>query len=224
MAIISFKHNFIFIKTNKTAGTSIEVDLSRIAGDDAIVTPIFPPEPGHSPRNFEDKNGEPLYYNHMPARLIRQRLGAKRFNAMFKFCVEREPVEKCISQYHMLRNSEAHNAEEPYTLSWDEFVKAEKFPVNTGKFAINKVKVVDRILRYDTLPGSLERLMNNLGVVGFTLTSKAKSTYSKKVLVKPEDVTAEQRAIIERRFKQSVKLSGINWSKPPKSVGRNKTA
>ncbi len=50
--IVSHEHRFIFIKTRKTAGTSIEVALSQIAGDDAIVTPIDPPEPQHDPRNY----------------------------------------------------------------------------------------------------------------------------------------------------------------------------
>jgi len=52
--IVSHKHRFIFIKTRKTAGTSIEVALSQIAGDDAIVTPIDPPEPQHAPRNYRN--------------------------------------------------------------------------------------------------------------------------------------------------------------------------
>ena len=38
--ILSHKHQFIFIKTNKTAGTSIEIALSSICGEDDIITPI----------------------------------------------------------------------------------------------------------------------------------------------------------------------------------------
>src|ERR1700686_1801692 len=52
--IVSHEHRFIFIKTRKTAGTSIEVALSQIAGDDAIVTPIDPPERQHDPRNYRN--------------------------------------------------------------------------------------------------------------------------------------------------------------------------
>lgn len=40
--IISHKHKFIFLKTNKTAGTSIEIALSGICGDDDIISPISP--------------------------------------------------------------------------------------------------------------------------------------------------------------------------------------
>ena len=38
--IISHRHKFIFIKTNKTAGTSIEIALSKFCGGDDVITPI----------------------------------------------------------------------------------------------------------------------------------------------------------------------------------------
>jgi len=40
--IVSFKHNFVFIKTRKTAGTTIEIALTPYCGPDDIVTPIAP--------------------------------------------------------------------------------------------------------------------------------------------------------------------------------------
>lgn len=39
--IISHKHNFIFIKTAKTAGSSIEAYLSPFCGESDIVTPFI---------------------------------------------------------------------------------------------------------------------------------------------------------------------------------------
>lgn len=40
--IISHEHKFIFIKCRKTAGTSIEMSLSKICGSDDIITPFNP--------------------------------------------------------------------------------------------------------------------------------------------------------------------------------------
>jgi len=38
--ILSHKHKFIFLKTKKTASTSLEIALSKICGKDDIVTPV----------------------------------------------------------------------------------------------------------------------------------------------------------------------------------------
>ena len=41
MTIVSYQKNFIFIKTNKTAGTSLEIALSKFCGKEDIIGPIF---------------------------------------------------------------------------------------------------------------------------------------------------------------------------------------
>ncbi len=65
--IISYAHNFIFIKTRKTAGSSMEIALSSHAGPDDVVTPLgfdqdtqrYELYPGLVPRNFSsDKSLE----------------------------------------------------------------------------------------------------------------------------------------------------------------------
>ncbi len=40
--IVSHRYRFIFIKTRKTAGTSIEIALSSLLGPDDIITPVGP--------------------------------------------------------------------------------------------------------------------------------------------------------------------------------------
>ena len=40
--IVSHKYKFIFLKTRKTVGTSIEIALSRFCGEQDIITPITP--------------------------------------------------------------------------------------------------------------------------------------------------------------------------------------
>ena len=42
LAIMIVSHKFIFIKSKKTAGTSMEIALSRYCGDRDIITPIIP--------------------------------------------------------------------------------------------------------------------------------------------------------------------------------------
>jgi len=64
--IVSFEHNFIFIKTRKTAGTSIEIALSPYAGKNGVITPISGEDettryrlyPDALPQNYTDDNRE----------------------------------------------------------------------------------------------------------------------------------------------------------------------
>ena len=73
--IISHKYKFIFLKTTKTAGTSVEISLSRFCGDDDIITPIdFADEAirqlfGKKPQNYLDfdpqGNTYKKYFNHI---------------------------------------------------------------------------------------------------------------------------------------------------------------
>jgi hypothetical protein len=148
--ILSHEHKFIFIKTAKTAGTSIEVFLSKQCGPDDIVTPIAPPVEGHHARNYEGFIN-PLpeilerpakifsalrhsfisrekFYNHMPAREVKHRVPADVWNGYFKFCVERNPWDKVLSHYHM------HAAREGGSLSLDEYLARGRLPVNYFRY------------------------------------------------------------------------------------------
>ena len=62
--IISHKYKFIFLKTKKTAGTSIEISLSRYCGNNDIITPISIRDEairkllGKKPQNFTTDSGK----------------------------------------------------------------------------------------------------------------------------------------------------------------------
>lgn len=212
MAIISFRYNFIFLKTRKTAGTSIEIDLSQIIEDDAIVTPISPPAAGHRPRNYSTaSDGD--YYNHMSAVEIRTMLGAEVFDGMYKFCLEREPVSKCISHFHMQRNSQVHNPQGLYQSTWHDYCEAREFPLDVEKYCEWKddawVPMVDRVLMYERLEWDLPDLLRTLGLPDFRLNARAKADYSQNRLVRPEEVTGQQRRLIYQSFSASCRVTGL---------------
>lgn len=218
MTIISFRHGFVFVKTRKTAGTSIEADLSPRVELLAVVTPLSPPVPGHRPRNHLGPDGARLFSNHMPATAIRDRLGAGRFDAMFRFCVERDPVDKCISHFHMLRNSALHNPDGAYRLTWREYVEDGRFPIDLDKYTERRDGrrrlLVDRVLRYDRLNTDLPALMDTLGIPGFALKTRAKSDYSRNILIRRDQVTAAERRRILEAFAPTLDATGLDWEAP----------
>ena len=84
--IISHKYRFIFVKTLKTAGTSIEVFLSQHCGPDDVVTPILPHVEPHLPRNHDG------YFNHMPAWEIRDAGRPRNLAVLLQVLRRTEPV------------------------------------------------------------------------------------------------------------------------------------
>jgi len=228
--IFSHKYKFIFIKTAKTAGTSIEVFLSKHCGSKDIVTPIAPTVEGHQARNYEgfinpvpevlQRPGKILstwqhtltsrdkFYNHMPAREIKNRVPADVWNSCFKFCVERNPWDKVLSHYHM------HAAREGGSLSLDEYLARGRFPINYFRYTDRSGTkiIVDRILRYENLVAELSEVFSQLKIpFDGTLGVTAKSGYRSDRRPYQEVFNDEQRKIVEKAFAKEIKLHGYRF-------------
>jgi len=197
--LISHKYRFIFIKTVKTAGTSIEVDLSQVMDDGDVVTPIRPPVEGHVARNH-DRGGTSLY-NHMTAREVRAAIGRKTFDDYFKFCVEREPVDKCISHYSMFKKSDFRRIE---GLTWETYLRKGLFPRDHPKYTTRWGRLmVDRILKYETLDADLAAVAAELGFPFAGLKTTAKAGLRDRV-----DISVADRRRIYRAFWRSLRHTG----------------
>lgn len=232
--IISHEHKFIFIKTAKTAGTSIEIFLSRHCGPQDIVTPIEPPVEGHQSRNHEqfvnpisDLISRPegllhalrhvfekrrKFYNHMPAWLVQPRVPAHVWNNYFKFCVERNPWDKVLSHYHMAA-SRTDGA-----LSLDQYLAKGRYPINYFRYTDRSGKriIVDRIVRYENLINDLAEVFSHLNVpFEGSLGVRAKSEYRTDRTPYQAVFNDAQRKIVEQAFAREIELHGYSFE--PKS-------
>ncbi len=228
--IISHKYKFIFIKTAKTAGTSIEVFLSKQCGPMDIVTPIAPPVEGHRPRNYQGFinpipeilerphkvlsalrhafTSREKFYNHMPASLVQKRVSAQVWNSYFKFSVERNPWDKVLSHYHM------HAAREGGSLSLDEYLTRGRFPINYFRYTDRSGTkiIVDRILRYENLLAELGEVFSQLQIpFDGTLGVAAKSEYRTDRRPYQQVFNDEQRKIVEKAFAKEIELHGYRF-------------
>ena len=226
--IVSHRHRFVFVKTRKTAGTSIEVFLSPRCGEEDIVTPLEPPEPGHRPRNFRGLSNpftaaarrEPWlrtakrfatatrYYNHMPAALVRERVGATVWGEYLTFCVERNPWDKVVSMWHMERSRSGSDL----TLR-DYLAAGRRLPLNEPLYTDGSgTVIVDEILRYEQLDEELARVFGRLGVpFPGSLTVRTKAGYGRPKRSYREAFDEETRGIVARLFAREIALLGYEF-------------
>lgn len=186
--IVSHEHRFIFVKTRKTAGTSIEVALSALAGADAIVTPVQPPEDGHEPRHWRrafnpipevvdhylrrepsldhrslratatDLRRRWAFRNHLPAALIRARVGRKVWDSYFTFCFERDPWDKVVSWYFY---STRNDADRP---AFERWAATAPLPTDWNRYTLRGAVAVDFVGRFETLDADLTRALAEVAI------------------------------------------------------------
>jgi Sulfotransferase family len=200
--IISHKYKFVFVKTYKTAGTSLETYLSDYCGDEDILTEIYPPVSNHQARNVG------AFYNHMPASLIRRALGHSLWGSYFKFCVERNPWDKVLSYYWM----ERHRA--GGLLGLDDFLTSEQIGINWPLYTDEDQNrpIVDKVLRYESLDEDLKAVFDQLSLPwNGKLTPKAKSEYRSDRTHYREVLTASQADQIAQRFKKEIDWHGYQF-------------
>ena len=178
--LISHKYKFIFIKTRKTAGTSIEVYLSQFMGDDDIVTPISPSSERHTPKNYRgffNPFGEPYrwgwshmfqrflkcecFFNHMSASQVKSRVAPEVWEEYFKFTVERNPWDKTLSHYHMINQRDFGGA-----LELDAYLEAGSYCSDYSMYTDERSGelLVDRVLSFETLDHELGDVFQQLGI------------------------------------------------------------
>jgi hypothetical protein len=186
--IASFERRFVFIKTRKTAGTSVEIFLSGLCGAHDIITPIAPEDermrPCGSARNYATPELERAFdaavlagddgaqravmrqlrrgghfYNHMPASEVLTKL-PEFWPRAFKFTVERHPYEKAVSMayWKMFR----HGLRGTFAEALDQVIAASDFD-DLQRYTINGKVAVDRIVKQEDLAGGLREIGEQLG-------------------------------------------------------------
>jgi hypothetical protein len=167
--IVSHEHGFVFMKTRKTAGTSVEIALSRVCGPDDVITPVLE-EPlrteagGRPPQNFEAPPLEHKAFNHMPVSMVRRMLGRKRFETYFSFAVERNPWDAVVSLYHW----HVRDAVEP--VGFAAYAASEAVETFAAKqqrvYRLDGRVAVDRVVRYESLADELATIWAELDLPG----------------------------------------------------------
>ena len=206
--IASHAHRFVFVKTRKTAGTSLEIALSRHCGPDDIVTRISPEDEelrvaagGVGPQNDDT---DPSSYAHMGARRVIEVIGRETWDAYFTFAVERNPYDVVASSYR-------YSARKPtFTKTFAEFVRTprrlDRLALNERLYRLGGRVVVDRVYRYEDLSAAVTDISGRLGIELDLPHAKQGSGPHYRELYGPGDA-----AIVAERFRRTIREFGYQF-------------
>jgi len=237
--IISHKYKFIFIKTRKTAGTSLELYLSKICGIEDVVTPIK--EGGNNPRNYnglfnplpevikyanvvnpnnyhyrlyssnpiKDYLKKRKFYNHIPAYQVKERISADIWQNYYKFCFDRNPWDKTISHYYFMKADTGKN------FSFDNYLSqnylAWNYPLYTNPFNPNEI-IVDYVGKYDNLNQELNNIFDKLKIpLDGNLDIRLKGNIRKDKRPYQYSYNSNNQALISEKFSHEILLHNFKY-------------
>ena len=191
--IVCHNYRFIFIKTRKTAGSSVEIALSRLCRDGDIVTSLSAErgeetlrqqEGGYGPaghlkslfahkglkewRRLLLRGQWASYGQHMTAKEIKRLVGSEIWNNYLKITIERNPWDRALSRYwwQKYRWEERGRTGFPSISEYLRWLEEHKphWISNWGHYTIRNKIAVDRVLFFENLAIDLVRLAHDLGV------------------------------------------------------------
>lgn len=177
--IVSHKHKFIFLKTAKAAGTSIETALAPRCGPADIIASSGRARPfdrnqhrglgrlgihlpGGIARHVPQLSG---FYSHMPGRQVRAMVGEEVWTSYFKFTTDRNPWDRQVSHYFY-----RHHRKSP-DIDFETYLTSRRYQAlhavrvdNWDIFAIDGKIAVDQVIRFEDLAQGFAAICRQLGI------------------------------------------------------------
>lgn len=226
--IVSHRHRFIFVRTRKTAGTSVEIGLSKFCGPDDIITRDAddalrrelgypgPQNDGGIPwtaytfsewRRFLTRGERARFKNHTPAARIRALVGEEIWRSYYKFAIERDPWDKAISLYYWRTRDQ--QPRQPL-LEFLQKVGARSLS-NAHIYMIDGELAVDRVITYENLATQLEEIRQHLALPEPVTLPRAKSTHRTEKSHYSDLIGEAERAVIDATCRREIDLLGYEF-------------
>lgn len=223
--IVSHRHKFIFLKTEKTGGTSLEIALAAFCGPGDIVTggTLDPGNRIRKARNHRLGLGRHVelpaairhalpsisgYYAHMPAAKLRAMVGEEVWRSYFKFAVERNPWDRQVSNYFHRRRGEGSRDDFDRYLSLPHRVLHHVRLDNWGIYATGGAIAVDAVLRYEQLEEETAAVCRKLGLAGSLALPQARAGFRPEGPGYRDYYTDRGRDLVGRWYRNEIEAFG----------------
>jgi hypothetical protein len=138
---------------------------------------------------------------------------SERVEGFPAFCIERHPLDKCLSHYAMIVGRPHHGKGQRQVLksmSWSEYVRHGNFPVDLSLYPTQAPNDpwqpdVAAVIDYRHLEHGVATFLESCGLSGFSIQSRAKSGFRSHAGVpSPDQVSSEERGIVMRAFGDTI--------------------
>jgi len=228
--IVSHRHKFIFIKTEKTASSSMELALSPVCGPSDIITPTrgdLAEQRGNPGQNYRIehplKPKRPLwrkllmrperhyhpsigYYEHIPAWRIRGYLGEETWRSYFKFAFVRNPWDTQVSYYFYKSRGDRARPSFAEFLAHGERAKFQSWDLYT----IDGQVAVDFIGRYERLEEDFAEAVRRAGLPGTIVLPIVNASDKPKHRYR-EFYDERTRALVGQWYAREIALHGYEF-------------
>jgi hypothetical protein len=170
--LASHRYKFIYTKTMKTGGTSVESYFEPFcmkSGEWSLqhLRDEYVSESGIIGCRGDDPPQGSTWWNHMSAAEIRNKIGEEVWSNYYKFCVIRNPFEKAVSAFYGF-NDRGCSVElydwEKERADFESWLQSSGPPLDNDKYQIDGEFCLDDVVRHETLANDLQRVCILLGI------------------------------------------------------------
>lgn len=237
MALVSHQYGFIYLKTEKTGGTSVEMALQTLCTPPGTEVSQYGPALvsdvgilGARGDKFTSAD-ETGWRSHMPAKDVSRKLGRDVWARYLKVASLRNPFDKAVSWYWFMASKHGLAQDDPVE-NFRAFLRGKEAEgyfqsrrdIDWRVTHLGKRAVIDQYIRLERLQDDFAALFARLGIAGVTLeVPKVKAKSRKKdPLDVPEYFDTETAEIVRRNWGWIFDAGG--YSRDPADAGRASTA
>lgn len=167
-----------------------------------------------------------LFTQHSCAAYIRDTIGSKAWDRLFKFTVERDPWDRAVSRYWWERQRRKESFEAKHQRPYPgiseclRYYASNKLPwlTNWDHYAIDEKVAVDKVLFYERMRHDLEKLIREAGISGDVSMprQRTKSGFRPDGRHYSELLSEEDRDLIARICHREIKAFGYEFQQKPR--------
>lgn len=165
MVMVSHGKRFVFLKTRKTAGTSLEMLMEPFCAPPGHVVQEPTPERitphGVVGSRMQGRANRGQWHNHMPAALVRDALGAETFDAYRKITSVRDPFDRMVSWFHFKKRDAQRKprTREEIRAAFRRKVLTGNWPNDWEVVSLNDRFLPDHVIRFERLHDDVAALI-----------------------------------------------------------------